>query len=290
MSSDHESPPLPPVSAGAAVPDETLHALLDGQLSAHEQADVWLRLAQDAEATQRLAQWRAQREALRSLHTRLLDEPVPQAMRATLERATRSQQHARSWWRWGGMAAGLMLAFGAGWMSHWSLDEPQAVLARVDAQPQSFARQAAVAHVVYAVEQRHPVEVSSAEQAHLVQWLSKRLGRPLSAPVLTAEGFELMGGRLLPGNDGARAQFMYQGHDGQRLSLYVGALDASATDPVASGQAASVLSPKETAFRFTGDGPVPGFYWVDQGFGYALSGPLPREQLSRLARLVYQQL
>lgn len=289
MSSDHESPLLPPVSADTAVPDEALHALLDGQLSAHEQADVRRLLAQDAEATQRLAQWREQREALRSLHTRLLDEPVPQSMRASLERATRAQQRTNSWWRWGGMAAGLMLAFGAGWMSHLSLDEPQAMLARVNAQPQSFARQAAVAHVVYAVEQRHPVEVASSEQAHLVQWLSKRLGRPLSTPVLTAEGFELMGGRLLPGNDGARAQFMYQGRDGQRLSLYVGALDASAMQ--APQQEASLSpSPDETAFRFTGEGPVPGFYWVDQGFGYALSGPLPRDQLARLARLVYQQL
>jgi anti-sigma factor RsiW len=32
----------------------------------------------------------------------------------------------------------------------------------------------------------------------------------------------------------------------------------------------------ETAFRYSGDGPVPSFYWVDQGFGYALSGAVSR--------------
>ncbi len=31
-------------------------------------------------------------------------------------------------------------------------------------------------------------------------------------------------------------------------------------------------------------GPVPGFYWVDQGFGYALTGPLSRDRLLQLAR------
>jgi anti-sigma factor RsiW len=46
----------------------------------------------------------------------------------------------------------------------------------------------------------------------------------------------------------------------------------------------------ETAFRYSGDGPVPSFYWVDQGFGYALSGAVSREELMTLAQLVYQQL
>ncbi|MGH8832077.1 MAG: anti-sigma factor family protein, partial [Polaromonas sp.] len=46
----------------------------------------------------------------------------------------------------------------------------------------------------------------------------------------------------------------------------------------------------DTAFRYSSDGPVPGFYWVDQGFGYAMSGPVSRDELMKLAELVYQQL
>jgi anti-sigma factor RsiW len=46
----------------------------------------------------------------------------------------------------------------------------------------------------------------------------------------------------------------------------------------------------ESAFRFSTDGPVPSFYWVDRGFGYALAGKLPRDALLRLATLVYRQL
>lgn len=221
-----------------------------------------------------------QREALRSLHVDVLDEPVPAAMLETIGRARSAREQQARWWRWGGMAAGLLLAFGAGWQMH-GLTGPRGTHALVDSGPLAFARQAAVAHAVYATEQRHPVEVSAAEQAHLVQWLSRRLGTTLKTPVLAEEGFELMGGRLLPGGAGARAQFMYQGPGQERLTLYVGALSPSSGD----GQQTA-----ETAFRFTDEGPVPGFYWMDQGFGYALSGPLPRDQLARLARLVYQQL
>lgn len=287
MSHDPDARRLPPDSS--TVSEDTLHAILDGQMSATELTDALQRLGQDAVASQRLTQWRAQREAVRSLHTGLLAEPVPEAMLDTVQRAAGARHRAQAWWRWGGMAAGLLLAFGAGWMSHLSLHGDGFAQAAAESPPQTFAHQAAVAHAVYAVEQRHPVEVAAAEQAHLVQWLSKRLGRSLRAPVLTDEGYELMGGRLLPGNEGARAQFMYQGRDGQRLSLYVGALDASAMQ-APQREASLSPSPDETAFRFTGEGPVPGFYWVDQGFGYALSGPLPRDQLARLARLVYQQL
>jgi anti-sigma factor RsiW len=152
---------------------------------------------------------------------------------------------------------------------------------------QAFAHQAALAHAVFSPEVRHPVEVGAAEQDHLVQWLSKRLGRPLKVPVLASQGYTLVGGRLLPGEGGARAQFMFQNAAGLRVTLYLGALDAR---PAAAGRSADAPGNRETAFRYSTDGPVPSFYWVDQGFGYALSGAVSREELMRLAQLVYRQL
>ena len=88
---------------------------------------------------------------------------------------------------------------------------------------------AARAHLVYAPEVRHPVEVDAKEQDHLVKWLSKRLDIALKVPVLASEGFELLGGRLLPGPEGPVAQFMYQDASGKRLTLYVLAAAARAT-------------------------------------------------------------
>ena len=134
---------------------------------------------------------------------------------------------------------------------------------------------AATAHLVYASEVRHPVEVDAAQQDHLVKWLSKRLGTDLKVPVLSREGFELLGGRLLPGNEGPVAQFMYQDASGKRLTLYV-------TRPH-KGQ-------EVTAFRFAQEGPVSVFYWIDEDCGYALSGEVDRPTLAKVANTVYKQL
>ena len=134
---------------------------------------------------------------------------------------------------------------------------------------------AARAHLVYSPEVRHPVEVEAKEKDHLVKWLSKRLDRPLKVPALAADGFELLGGRLLPGADGPVAQFMYQDASGKRLTLYV---------------AQRHKGDKLTAFRFAQEGGVQVFYWIDDDCGYALSGEIDKPTLNRIASSVYRQL
>jgi len=134
---------------------------------------------------------------------------------------------------------------------------------------------AARAHLVYSPEVRHPVEVEAKEKEHLVKWLSKRLDRPLKVPALGSEGFELLGGRLLPGADGPVAQFMYQDTSGKRLTLYV---------------AQRNRGDKLTAFRFAQEGGVQVFYWIDDDCGYAISGEIDKSQLNRIATVVYKQL
>lgn len=274
-----KSPSFQPLS------DAEINALVDGQISGAERDALEARLAHDDAARTRLATWQAQREALRGLHRELLDEPLPPLLLDAAHRLGDTRQRGERGWRWGGLAAGVLLAFGAGWLAHgqWAVPDEARLTARGPAAVlPAFARDAALAHAVYSPEKRHPVEVAAADQEHLVQWLSRRTGRALKVPDLQAQGYALVGGRLLPGEAGARAQFMFQNGQGQRLTLYLGAVDAGS--PNAPGAS------RETAFRFAPEGPVPAFYWVDQGFGYALSGPLSREALMVLAEAVYQQL
>lgn len=265
--------PHPPVY------EEELHALLDGRLDAVARTALLERLAQDREASATLESWRRQREALRSMHGDVLQEPIPASLLATAGQTQQAHQQMQQWSRWGGMAAGLFLAFGLGWLMHGQWLAPAGALQARQQPVREFVHQAALAHAVYAPEVRHPVEVSSAQEEHLVQWLSKRLGRPLKLPRLNEQGYELVGGRLLPGDEGARAQFMYQNARGERVTLYLG------STPGGVGAAGGGAE-----FRYSTEGPVPGFYWVDEGFAYALSGTLTRPQLLQLAQAVYHQL
>ena len=140
-----------------------------------------------------------------------------------------------------------------------------------------FVREAAAAHAVFVPEKRHPVEVTAADEAHLVQWLSRRLGAPLKAPSLGAHGYHLLGGRLLPGEGTPRAQFMYENQQGSRVTLFVAAFAADA-------------APSETAFRLVRDGARTSFYWVEDRYGYALSADGSEAEVRVLVSEVYAQL
>ena len=252
--------------------DTRLHALADGRAMPARMGTKPL----DTEAEATVRDWQVQREQLRALHADLAHTPPPEPLRTSAERLQSHLDEQAAWLRWGSMAAAWLLAFGLGWFMHgYGQDTAGQNLAQ--AAPAGFVRQAAWAHAVYQPEQRHPVEVAAAQQEHLVQWLSKRLGRPLKVPVLNTQGFELVGGRLLPGDAGARAQFMYQNAAGQRVTLYLGALPEAAAKTPAQ-------------FSFHTEGTVASFYWVDDGFGYALSGDLPRDMLLALATAVHPQL
>jgi anti-sigma factor RsiW len=137
----------------------------------------------------------------------------------------------------------------------------------------SFASRAITAHEVFAVEVRHPVEVGADEEAHLVKWLTKRIGGTVRAPNLQSAGFHLVGGRLLASDFGPAAQLMYEDAGGRRLTLYL--------TRDANGQV--------TAFRYQVHGKTGAFYWLDGALGYALIGEVDRDELLRLARLCYEQ-
>ena len=124
------------------------------------------------------------------------------------------------------------------------------------------------AHAVFTPEVRHPVEVAADQEAHLVKWLSKRLGATLEA------GYALIGGRLLPATEGPAALFMYESERGERMTLYV--------------QSPGEDMP-ETAFRYEHEGGVGVFYWIDRPLSYAISGEMERARLLDLAEAVYEQ-
>jgi len=243
------------------ITETDLHGYADGQLDAARSVQVEAHLARDPAAAESVRIWREQNEALRVLYNPVLNERVPQRLLA-------ARLQSRRWPSYGLAAAAMGLSFALGWVSH---------AYRTDrfVETAALPHRAAIAYAVYAPEVRHPVEVGADQLDHLVKWLSKRMGNDLKVPVLTQQGFELVGGRLLPGGKGPVAQFMYQDARGQRITLYVSLRDAE---------------PGNTAFRFSQEDKIAVFYWIDGKLGYALSGEMNRASLLAVATVVYRQL
>ena len=251
--------------------EDDLQAYVDGRLGDARRAAVESYLAQNPDVRERVALDIRQRNALRGQLEGKFAEPVPPRLWIANIRAARRTTMTR---RLAAIAAGLLLftvGAGTGWFAGHRETAPHDETLAPPATA-GVAQNAAAAYRTYVVEVAHPVEVASSQEAHLLQWLSRRLGKPLAAPDLTPFGYRLMGGRLLPGNDSAAAQLMYDDASGKRLTLYVRAAQGS-----------------ETAFRFNRDGDAATFAWIDQGFGFAVTAPATREELLPIAEAVYRK-
>lgn len=256
-----------------AISEAQLHALADGVLPEEQRPAVDAHLRAHPQDAARVDAWREQNRQLRALFNPVQEEAVPRH----LLQAAAPPAANRGWYRPAMQAAAAVVLVVAGGAGGWLLrggDGGNSVTA--SAGPISLARSAAIAHAVYTPEVRHPVEVGAEQEAHLVQWLSKRLGTQLQPPVLSPLGYQLIGGRLLPGDgDGPVAQFMYEDGGGKRLTLYV---------------AKERAGRQETAFRYTQEKELSVFYWIDGRLGYALSANLPKKELGKIADAVYAQL
>jgi anti-sigma factor RsiW len=137
-----------------------------------------------------------------------------------------------------------------------------------------LAEEAIAAHVIYAAEKRHAVDVPASDRDHMETWLSNRIGLNLVTPDLAPEGFHLIGGRLLPAGQNKAAMLLYEDQDGNRLSMFITA------EPAASGKG---------AYADGNSGPR-AIYWLDNGYGCAIVGTLPGRRLDDVASSAYRQL
>ncbi len=244
------------------ITEADLHAYVDGQLNAARRQEVESYLAENPEAAAQVRHYRDINQGLHALYDPVLSEPLPPQLSVT-PRPRRWPVRAAA--ALGGVALGAVL----GWVL-------KPTVLSIEPGPQELLAQPAVyAHRVFAVEKLHPVEVTAADEQHLIKWLSRRLDTPLKAPSLTGQGYALVGGRLLPSTDLMAAQFMYQKQNGQRITLYI---------------RRGVWSNATSGFSYLHENGVGTFYWVDGPLGYALSGDVDKSELLALAHSVYQSL
>lgn len=250
--------------------EDDLQAYVDGYLPPERRTAVETYLESHEGSAAQVAAYARQREALRRSLSTKADEPIPARLRVANITADRRRGFLRAWT--GSAAAAIWLlagsvigAAGHAWLA--SRNVPG------NTETQHIAQDAMAAYRTYVVEIAHPVEVGANQETHLVQWLSRRLGKPIRAPNLAPQGFHLVGGRLLPAESTPAALFMYEDGKGKRLTFY--ARPGSGDGP--------------TAFRFEAQGDISAFSWIDRDLSYVLTGRTDRETLLSIAEAIYRQ-
>jgi anti-sigma factor RsiW len=250
------------VDHNTPVTEDELHVYVDGELPADRREAVETWLATHPEDAARVAAWRAQAEAIRARYGSVIDEPIPG--RLTLTHIMRSRRS------WGAVAAAVaVMAFVVGGLAGWMA---RGAAAETPSDIEMFTAEALDAHKLYISEVRHPIEVK-AEEAHLLPWLSKRVGTTLRAPDLESFNLKLLGGRLLPGVNGPAALFMYEGTNGERYTIYC-----------------SRLNEPRTSFRYEASNSFGAVQWIEGSYGWVVSGPKDKDKLKSVAIAAYDQL
>lgn len=241
---------------------------LDGELSTDDRADFerWLDLHPDMKALS--ARYERDRAALVAALAPVLEEMVPPKLRQTAEGEARPRRSWHTWLRSAAAAAVLLVAGGvAGYLA--AVTGP---IARNQAEDR-FVDDAIIAYVTYAASQPHAVEVDGSDRLYLESWLSKRIGVKLVAPDLAADGFTLLGGRILPAGHEPAALLVYEDAAKNQLSIYM----TGGADTKAKGTYASEEGP--TAI-----------YWLDPRYGCAIVGAMPPDKLAAVAKNAWDQM
>lgn len=249
--------------------ERDIHMALDGELPEDEQGDFAAWLDANPEMKARSGRFEADRVRLRESLSGILAEPSPDRLtRLVAGEAAPSASRAPRWRM--AAAAALLLALGAGGGYFAGADRLGAGAETAD----ELAEGAIAAHTIYAAERLHAVDVGAGDRDHLLGWLSDRLGLTLVAPDLAADGFRLVGGRLLPAGRKSAAMLLYEDAKGDRISIYV----------VAEG------AEKSWGVYEDEDGGPSAVYWLDKGWGCAVVGTLPEQRMIEVGRKAYRQM
>lgn len=263
------------------IKDDELHAYVDGQLDAGRRLVVERWLAEDPEAARRVEDYRAQAALLHDIFDPILREDPGDEVHALTQKLQGRLAgndnvpawHARPWVR---MAAAVMLVVtgAAGGYFGRGASVPSPAVVQQKQTLLTFAEEAAQAHRFYTADERFQVEMGADDQGALDSFLSQRVGREVFGPDLGKTGYRLIGGRSLPTDLGAGAQYMYVNDQGKRITLFVGAPQNN----------------QSSTFSFAQHGDVATFYWVEGSLAYALIGRLSRDELLGITKAVYDDV
>mgnify|MGYP007017177297 CR=1 FL=1 len=209
------------------IDENDLHAFLDGQLTAEQEAVVLAWLESDPDARKRLHDY-AEQKLLTAIgaaeaahdsdpeHTRELADELGTRLQRSLGR-----RRPLVWLR---QAAAIVALVAAGWTTN---ELYHHVIA--DRLP-TYVVEATGAHLVFAEGPVPQVGASSPTGAELARLLSARLGEQVDIPELSPIGLKLVGGKVMGGMDHLLAGLVYEDREGHRLTICLSPRDDGPAD------------------------------------------------------------
>jgi anti-sigma factor RsiW len=231
------------------VQEDDLHAYADDRLDPGRRNEVEAHLQANPALRRRVEGWREQAQALRDALAFKLREPVPSSLHLG-----RLQERRAARQRWslfsspGRVAAAMLLTLGLGIATGWTARGTLRM-----GEVTRLGMEAAAAHSVFATDPTHPIEIGPENRTELVAWIDRKLHRSVNVPDLSAQGYRLIGGRVLSTMIGPAAMLIYDDDQGGRITLYLQPMrsDVAPMQPVSSGAAN-------------------GYAWIDGHMGYGV--------------------
>lgn len=245
--------------------DEDLQAYLDGEIDPERESEVEAALREDPHVRERLRRYCQIDQALKDALTPLADAPWSRRVTDALAEGKRRRMDRRFVRIAAAAAVTFVVGAGVGWEVRDYSTVPDA--------------NGTTEHIMAKASEAHNVTMRSAARPpasniqHVVNRLSKTLGKPIRTPDLSDFGYALKSAKLL-GDSPPAVQLVYGNEDGRRLTCYI----------------RTVSGLDETGFRVEQRGNLSMFYWVDNDLGHALVGNVDQSQLLRLADKIYHHL
>jgi anti-sigma factor RsiW len=201
--------------------------------------------------------------------------PLPDAIKHTLLRRAMQAERRRGWRaympgtvRLRDLALGMAMAAILVFVVYGTSPTPP------DSDVQRFASEASLAYGTY-TSQHMPMEVVSADDSAVAQWINTRMGYHIKVPCITDTAAHLVGGRLCRLWDRKSAALMYQ-RDGVPILVFAFRGDHISLPTQKSGKTMQV--------RHVSGRPVA--VWQRDGVVYSMVGDLHRDDLERVASTV----
>jgi|HubBroStandDraft_1064217.scaffolds.fasta_scaffold07582_3 anti-sigma factor RsiW len=226
-----------------SIDEQELHLYVDRRLDREREALIERELRRDPEMAARVSDFRRQNELMRQLFAAGGDVPsgvAQQRLQRALERRLGRSRLIAYWRPSAAAAAALLLAGGLGAAATAVYDGRDTRSAAPAASSAETAASIRRVDAGMSSEPTEPTEFTAEGAATLRLLLDKRLGAPLRLPDLSAEGFSLVRGRLLPTPEGAAAQLLYRDQAGRIVTVFLGPADRAPFAPFPAAEQQSL--------------------------------------------------